>query len=198
MNIDWAEHSAEYQWHQWRSQGLGGSDAPILLGISPWKDIHNLLLEKTGEPDSSSGWDFATARGKELEPIVREKVNRLIGVKFEPAQLISRINPIFRANVDGIFERYIIEIKCPGKIDHGIALSGQIPEKYIPQCQWLMLVAEIEVMDYVSWDGKSEDPAFVKCVRDQAMIDKLTQRALLFWDMVTARKEFLIKNKANF
>ncbi len=197
MSIDWADHSKEFQWHQWRAQGIGGSDAPILLGVSPWKDIHSLLLEKTGELDVSGDWNFATQRGKDLEPIVRTKINKVTGLSFQPAQLISRMNPIFRANVDGIYERYLIEIKCPGKIDHGTALLGNIPDKYIPQCQWLMLVSETEVMDYVSWDGKSEEPVVIKCVRDQSMIDKLTERALMFWDLVTQRKEFLVKNKGN-
>ena len=33
-------------WHAWRATGLGGSDAPTILGQNPWKSPDELLFER--------------------------------------------------------------------------------------------------------------------------------------------------------
>ena len=43
-------------WLRMRSGGIGGSDAAVIAGLSPWKSPYELYLEKTGEaaaPDLS-------------------------------------------------------------------------------------------------------------------------------------------------
>jgi len=37
------------QWLEARKQGIGGSDAPTVAGINPWKSPVELYMEKTGE-----------------------------------------------------------------------------------------------------------------------------------------------------
>ena len=37
---DWLEH---------RRHGIGGSDAAVIMGVSPWKSLMDLWLEKTGQ-----------------------------------------------------------------------------------------------------------------------------------------------------
>lgn len=59
--------------HTDRRLWLGGSDAPVILGVSPWKTALELYMEKTGqaapdEPDAAQLRRFA--RGKAFEPII--------------------------------------------------------------------------------------------------------------------------------
>ena len=37
------------EWLKYRTQGIGGSDVSILAGINPFKSVHQLCLEKTGQ-----------------------------------------------------------------------------------------------------------------------------------------------------
>lgn len=37
------------EWEKFRLQKIGASDAPIIMGVSPWKTPFQLWLEKTGQ-----------------------------------------------------------------------------------------------------------------------------------------------------
>ena len=59
------------EWLKYRTKGIGGSDVSIIAGINPFKSVHQLWLEKTGqrEPEQTDS-DYAYF-GTLLEPIVR-------------------------------------------------------------------------------------------------------------------------------
>ncbi|MCJ7483244.1 MAG: YqaJ viral recombinase family protein, partial [Thermodesulfovibrionales bacterium] len=42
------EQSTE-EWLSWRRNGIGASDAPVVMGLSPWQKAGELLLLKTGQ-----------------------------------------------------------------------------------------------------------------------------------------------------
>lgn len=37
------------EWLEQRRKGIGGSDAPVIMGVNPWRSPMDLWLEKTGE-----------------------------------------------------------------------------------------------------------------------------------------------------
>lgn len=43
------------EWLKYRTQGIGGSDVSILAGINPFKSVHQLWLEKTGQVKLEEG-----------------------------------------------------------------------------------------------------------------------------------------------
>ena len=43
------------EWLKYRTQGIGGSDVSILAGINPFKSVHQLWLEKTGQVEPEEG-----------------------------------------------------------------------------------------------------------------------------------------------
>src|SRR3990167_10286820 len=57
-------------WLEARRQGLGASDAPVILGLSPWKTPLALYAEKLGleieEPEQTE----AMAWGLRLQPVI--------------------------------------------------------------------------------------------------------------------------------
>lgn len=206
--IDWAgEEKKEEDFHKFRSKGIGSSDIPIILGLSPWKTPFKLWLEKTGIKKDNFAGNWATQRGIELEPKVRDWYNKKFNTNMIVERRVHPDYPIFRANADG-FDNSInelIEIKCPGADDHRKALSKIIPEKYYPQCQWLMMVFQCERINYISFnDGKEfnehQHYAIVKLDADPDYQKMIQGKASNFWNKVLTRqspseKESLIEDE---
>lgn len=184
------------QWIEWRGKGIGSSDAAVLLGWSPWKNVSNLYLEKVGlsKPNFNSGQLSAMARGTRLEPIIRQWYEKKIGALF-PDAVAEHASPEYsycRASFDGINKDYInpdktkgrlIEIKAPNKDDHELARNEIITPKYFAQVQWLLMVAGFVWADYVSY-GSNDTYAIVEVKSDALMQDELLKRADLFWTAI--------------
>jgi putative phage-type endonuclease len=186
-----AKTTKELEWLHWRKQGIGSSDAPVLMEVSPWKTLHQLWLEKTGQSKDEFTGNWATRRGQDLEPKARYLYNNKFNTNMEPANIELIPNPVFRASFDGIDydKKRIIEIKCPGKASHQEALEGRIPKHYMPQLQWLMMVSGYNQIDYVSWDGVT-DIVVVKVVANKAYQLQLTRKAIEFWGHVATNTPY--------
>jgi len=50
-------------WHDWRRGGLGSSDAPVVMGNSPWMTPRKLWSIKTHRIDEADPDNIATAAG---------------------------------------------------------------------------------------------------------------------------------------
>jgi len=94
------------EWRAARRRGLGGSDAPVVLGLSPWKAALTLWGEKTGrlaEPVLDSD---AVEMGKVLEPAILERYRQKTGraARPWPATLIVQHAEVefLRATPDGL------------------------------------------------------------------------------------------------
>ena len=61
------------EWLKYRTKGIGGSDVSIIAGINPFKSVHQLWLEKTGQVEPEEGGSEYTHFGTLLEPIVRKE-----------------------------------------------------------------------------------------------------------------------------
>ena len=57
------------EWLKYRTQGIGGSDVSILAGINPFKSVHQLWLEKTGQVELEEGDTEYTHFGTLLESL---------------------------------------------------------------------------------------------------------------------------------
>src|SRR5690606_5098444 len=99
--------------------------------------------------------NWATQRGTDLEP----KARALYELEHELDMYATLVEhdtyPFLRASLDGFNEqaRTVLEIKCPGKEDHEKAVKGEVPEKYFPQLQHQLLVANAVEAHYWSYDG---------------------------------------------
>lgn len=178
-------------WHRFRNKGLGSSDAAILMGVSPWGNVYDLWLEKTGQLPEYKKFkgNYATDRGTRLEPIARDMFERRVGAKFAPEIGVHPEHEFIRASYDGVNHelKRMIEIKCPGKAAHQKALSGEVPEYYQPQTQWLMLVSGYDDLTYISWDGESDELAIVEVKADKEYQQSLIKAAKEFWDLVITK-----------
>lgn len=171
-------------WHRWRRKGLGASDSPAVMGVSPWTTRYQLWLEKTGKKVSDSSDNFATERGNILEPMARADYELRHGLEMPVVYAEHKGWPFIRASLDGYNAQHgiILEIKCPGEADHETAKSGHVPEKYWPQLQHQLLVTGAKELHYYSFDGKCG--VLVKVQPDLEYIKKLTHELMMFWAMV--------------
>jgi putative phage-type endonuclease len=122
-----------------RKQGIGGSDMPIILGLSNYKTPYQLYLEKKGILSTGEEMSPLQYWGNRLEAIVREEFMLRNNVKVEiPDTLIHPIFDFIRANVDGYIPDWdnVLEIKCSSQFmaqEWGENGSDIVPLSYLVQ-----------------------------------------------------------------
>ena len=96
-----------------RDKYIGGSDVPVIMGISSFKTRWELLQEKAGLKQNDFTGNKYTEYGKILEPQIRAYINRRLKNKFEPNQIV---NGDIRCNTDGFNGSCVLEIKTTSHI----------------------------------------------------------------------------------
>lgn len=173
------------KWLEWRKQGIGASDAPIIMGVSPYKTRYELWLEKTGQrEDEQPTW--AMQRGIDMEAKARAHYELKYNADMPPAVVEHQQHPYLRASLDGFNGKTVLEIKCPGKEDHALALNGIVPPKYYPQLQHQLMVTGAGCAHYWSFDG--EKGVLLEVLPDLPYIVKLADIEMGFWKNVLERR----------
>lgn len=168
------------EWLQMRKSKIGASDAPIVMGVSPWSTPYKLWCEKLSlvEPQGKTSY---MKRGLDLEEEARREFEKQTGLIMFPDVVFSDQYDFMMASLDGIdIERKnIVEIKCPGKDDHEMAMDGIIPEKYLPQLHHQMLTTKLERVFYFSYDKKSSK--VIEFHRNENYLKRLLSEEKEFW-----------------
>jgi putative phage-type endonuclease len=172
-------------WHEWRKQGIGSSDAPIIWGNSPYCTPYALWELKTGKKKAWDG-NWATRRGHQLEPRARAHYELLNDVDMPPTLVQHHLFKWMRASLDGYNDGVILEIKCPGMKDHQTALDGKVPDHYYPQVQHQLFVSGALRCDYFSFTEESQVTLHV--FADDWFIKSYFMKAVSFWDGVEKGK----------
>lgn len=96
-----------------RTKFLGGSDIPVIMGLSPFKTRWQLLQEKAEivpiEPFTNPYVEY----GNVMEVRIRDYINKHYNRNFEPA---VKIVGDLRGNTDGLDELGILEVKTTSHI----------------------------------------------------------------------------------
>lgn len=168
-------------WLEMRKTHIGASDAPIILGTSPWKTAYQLWEEKLGLRESPK-MNAAMQRGHDLEPLARQAYNDYTGNASEPEVVFHSELTWMMSSLDGLSldRSTILEIKCPGKVDHEIAKSGKVPVKYYAQLQHQMATAGVDILHYFSFSDV--DFHMIEVKRDDKFIETMIEKELEFWN----------------
>lgn len=168
---------------EFRKGKIGASHAPTIMGcgfqtaVSLWEEM---VFGKERHKTASM------ARGIDLEPKARDWANKELSIDFRPVVTQDIANPWRIASLDGYAEPHgavqILEIKCPGKEDHAIAMKGKAPKHYMPQLQHQMDVTGVDHMYYVSFDG--EDGCIVVVDKDEKYCKKLLDAEREFYNCI--------------
>lgn len=169
-----------------RWEGVGCSDLPAIMKTSPYKTPYQLWEQKVYRLDDSAD-NPNTRYGKKMEPIIREKVEKKLGMDFEPIKLTSRDKPWFWASLDGYNEgtRIAIEIKTANKDDHVALIGGKIPDKYYPQVQGQHSFQGVDRLFYCSY--YEDDLEIVEIPQNPDYCSKMLEEMDKFWQMVLTK-----------
>jgi putative phage-type endonuclease len=177
------------EWLKWRSEGIGSSDAPVIMLTFPFgKTPYMLWEEKILKTVKAS--TAAMEHGKKYEAEALAWFEEKTGIIMMPqAEITDQEFPWMRATLDGIniTKDAIIEIKCPysPKSHMETKRTRQVPDIYIPQCQHQMRVADVKKMYFLSYATfDPSDSVLLEIERDDKYIAQLIEKEKEFWDCV--------------
>ena len=150
-----AETLTNEEWLEYRRQGIGGSDAAVLMyEATQYQDKRGLFHEKVGTPkviDTNEDKWFIFQFGHTVEPLVAEMFQRITG-----------------------FEVYI---------DTDVWANGAIPRAYEMQCRHYMSVMDVDVMFIACIYGNTPGDFVVRRIeRDMEMESDLIEAEKDFWE----------------
>jgi putative phage-type endonuclease len=177
-------HQNTPEWHHWRRQGIGASDAPVIMGETPFKTPKTLWSLKTGRMQEEPAGP-AARRGRELEPFARRAYERRTGTQMEPVCMVHEGFEWMRASLDGLsFDgSTLLEIKCPLSLrDRASAQEGRIPSQYHAQLQHQLEVSRAEKAHYWSFHGI--DGILIEIRPDREYAKRMIEAEAAFWQLV--------------
>lgn len=184
------------QWLELRQCGIGGSDAPVVCGVSPYRTPLELWMEKTGEAVTITGDDTSPAMywGTMLEDVVA----REFGMRH-PELMIRRRNAILQhpdhpwmlANIDrGIIDTVngngVLEVKTGSAYRAGEWDGDQVPDHYMLQVMHYLAVTGLQYA-YLAVLLGGQNYLERRVDRDDALIADLIAIEQDFWRLVETR-----------
>jgi len=172
------------EWLRWRLEGIGSSDAPVIMGEGAFKTRRALWAVKTGRARDFAG-NPASRRGHALEHAARATYERELGDQMEPLCLIHDKFEWMRASLDGLsFDgSTVLEIKCPLNVrDLNAAQQGRVPSHYYGQLQHQLEVTGAAEAHYWSFDGR--EGRLVRIDPDHDYMNRLVDEEGEFWRRV--------------
>lgn len=173
-----------------RRLGIGGSDMPIILGLSKYKTPYQLYLEKAGLLEVTREETQLQYWGKQLEVVIRKEFRKRHKVQIEtPKETI--IHPFYsflRGNIDGFIPKWnsVFEAKC----SHAFMASlwGEpgtdvIPMEYLVQVAFYCSVMNAKSADLAVLIGGNDYREY-KYIRDLELEKTIIDAACAFWDSV--------------
>lgn len=187
-------------WLRWRKEGIGSSDAGVLMGNNTYKSVHTLWAEKVGflEPKFEVNADIQ--RGVDNEDNAVMLYNHWTGFDMKPRTYEHPLYPFLKASMDGIDPRWgrFIEVKCPRPWKHEKAKKDRFisPEYYAQvQHQYLVLGEYGKYgMHFLSYlvnelPNTWGDLTYFEVPRNETYIKELLRREIYFWQCVQAKVE---------
>ena len=176
------------EWLERRKEGIGGSDAAVVCGVSRYKSPVELWMEKTGQLPAQEAGE-AAYWGHQLEELVRTEFTKRTGIEVEHRMELLRSDehPFMQANLDGTgvhpeLGPCIFEAKTASAFKAGEWEDG-IPDEYFLQVQHYMAVTGYKGTYIAALiGGNTFRWKFIS--RDEGLIAMLVQLEADFWQHV--------------
>lgn len=199
---------------EFRKGGIGGSDAAVVLGVSPWKSALELWLEKTGQVEDTKESTRLSA-GSFLEPFIAAEVQRGRVIAHGEGRHLDRIcsgkqllgeggemlthpdHPFMLANTDRtiggakVGDRWIpsgiLEIKTAGEWAFKRGWGQGVPLYYQVQCQHYMAVTGARFAIVACLEGLERVHVWELKRDDHFIIERLIPKLADFWAKVESK-----------
>lgn len=175
------------KWLAVRNQGIGGSDASVIMGLNPYKSAYRLWLEKRGVAESE---DLTGNQhiywGKKNEANIADWFQEETGKKIRRlGTLQNRENPFLIANVDRMVtgEDAGLEIKTAGASQYKKWKDDEIPDSYYCQCLHYMATTGADYW-YIAVLLDGNDAKWKRIERNEDDIKALIAEEKKFWELV--------------
>lgn len=176
------------EWLSARKHGVGASETPAILGLSPYKTKRDLWFEKSGfdDEDITESKKFLFSKGHDIEEKIRQMYFEKIGIEFTPA--FYKKDEIFLASLDGENKNEgVLEAKYTTKDVVKNALKGEVPVHHRIQVQQQLLVTGYDKAHYICTnDGKDYVSVIVR--PDKKIQSQITDEVKAFWELVLTGK----------
>lgn len=175
------------QWLQLRRNGIGGSDASVIMGKNPYRSILQLWEDKTGKLPVADSENEYTYWGNVMEPIIRKEFMNRTGLKVRQkhSMIFHPDYPYLFADVDGIAtdergEKCIFEAKTASQYKAEQWENG-VPEEYVLQVQHYLEVCGMNKAYVAALIGGNKF-IFYTIYRDEELIRELVSKERKFWE----------------
>ncbi len=176
------------EWLAWRRRGIGGSDAPAIAGLDPYRSPVRVWLEKTGQVEPEPAGE-AALWGTLLEPVVADEWSRRTGkrVRRRNAILQHPEHPWMLANIDReiVGEKAILEVKTTSAWHRNEVAEDKLPDRYIIQAQHCLAVTGYDRCYFAVLVG-GQRLITTHVDRDEELITHLIEIERDFWRHVEA------------
>jgi len=169
-----------------RKLGIGGSDMPIILGLSNYKTPYHLYLEKKGLLDLPKVETEQQFWGNRLESVIRDEFAVRNNVIVDtPDTVIHPFHEFLRANVDGYIREWdsVLEVKCSSQFmanEWGDDGTDAIPMSYLVQVAHYCACLNAKEAHIAVLIGGHDYRQF-KYTRDLELEDVIINAAKYFW-----------------
>jgi len=129
------------EWLEYRSTKMGSSDAPVIMDVSPYKNVYDLYLEKTGQKEPKPVNKFVTDKGHAYEDLARLDLEAITKLNWKPEVFVKEDNDKIISSVDGFCEseglfwecKYVGKEKFNTFINDLLPMRDRVSEQYYPQ-----------------------------------------------------------------
>ena len=171
---------------------VSGSDAPIVMGVSPWARPGDLYARKRGLVEDQDEPSPAMQRGTALEPLVAdyyaEATQRVLEQPPGEGKVVSQTIPWLTGHVDRLIpdERGpgVLEIKCPGLSVFGKIMRQGVPDYYQVQLQHYLLATGLNWGALAVFNAERWSLLHFDVPRDDRLIAVILTREAAFRDAV--------------
>jgi putative phage-type endonuclease len=174
------------EWLELRRSKITGTDAAVILGLSPYKKPKKLFEQKLGiaPPDYVTP---AMKEGTALEPQAVKAFEQQTGIVTNDAIMLHPEHEWMMGSFDGItFDgETILEVKC-GKKSYEEALEQKIPPYYMAQIQHYLACSGAKRALY--WAYRPDKPGvLIEVERDESFIRRMIEAEKRFKNALDER-----------
>jgi len=186
------------EWLKWRSTRIAASDAPAVMGDSPWDTPTTLWELKLGKRPPKPV-NPAMLKGIKLEDMVRALYTEITGHLVTPMCAEHDFFDFMAASFDGVslFQDRLAEIKVSAKTFREVKATGTVPKHYWAQVQHQLAVcSSAKYNDFVAYNPDVPKNApiddrivILPVARDEAYISQLIEREREFVECIRTGKQ---------
>ncbi len=179
------------EWKRYRTQGIGGSDAAAVCGISPWTTARDLYEEKVHKKiteENDDGW-VAKEIGRRLEELVVQIFMKRTDTSPYAVRKMFRhpLYPFMIGDCDYfvVLDEKIFIIECKTSFSYQLKgwEDGNIPPHYALQGRHYMSVANVDGVIFLCLHGNNENSLIIRRLeRDLVQEEALIKQEAYFWE----------------